>query len=283
MAAGVAGLLGGNLSQGAVAGAWETFFDQQNTDAWLVYDHYGKGEFYYPEWSGLPVNDEYAYFTYAGDSALTFIADSGVGNGAFAGDYQAQRIKGVGTDVYIGNLAELEYLECVLFATGPYGQGDYHSPAFFASDFAGSGWTFVNFSFSRPWYYWTGSDWVQVDPKTLTDIVELWFSFFPKPGSTGNSEVGIDNVTLEPTVVAPPVATALVAGTPRQFRMAFTPGPGLECRVERMGVPPASGWTDVTGQTGVKGPGEHVFLTPATGTGIFRVAADPFYQMVFSP
>ncbi len=268
--------------EGASAGAWETFFDKQNTDAWMVYD-YADGKTYYPFWSGLPVGDEYAYFTYAGDYALTFIADSGVGGGAFAGDYQAQRISGVGADVYIGDLAALEYLECALYATGPYGRRDYYSPAFFASDFTTGGWKSLSFSFDRPWYHWTGSAWLQVDPKALTDIGELQFTFVPKLGSTGGSEVGIDNITLDPTVTAPAVATSLAVGTPPQFRMAFTPGPGLECRVERMGAPPALGWAAVTGQTGVKGPGEHVFLVPAAGTGIFRVAAEPFYQMVFSP
>ena len=274
-------LVGSGQASGAKAGAWETFFDQQNTDAWAVYD-YADGKYYHPYWSGTPAGDEYAYFTYAGDYAVTFVADSGVGGGAFTGDYQAQKISGVGADVYIGSLPALSYIECALYATGPYGRRDYYSPAFFAEDFTSDGWTFLYFSFSRPWYHWTGTAWQQVNPKTFADIGELQFTFVPKSGSAGGSAVGIDNVTIDPTVAAPAVASSVVPGATPQFRMAFTPGPGLECRVERMANPPALGWATVTGQSGIKAPGEHVFLTPAAGSGIFRVATDPFYQMVFS-
>ena len=65
-------LVGSGQASGAKAGAWETFFDQQNTDAWAVYD-YADGKYYYPYWSGTPAGDEYAYFTYAGDYAVTFL------------------------------------------------------------------------------------------------------------------------------------------------------------------------------------------------------------------
>ena len=271
----------GTPASGAQAGAWETFFDQQNTDAWAVYD-YADGKYHYPYWSGQPTGDEYAYFTYAGDYAVTFVADSGVGSGAFAGDYQAQKISGVGADVYIGSLSALSYIECALYAAGPYGRLDYYSPAFFAEDFTSGGWKFLFFSFDRPWYHWTGSAWVQVDPGAFTDIGELQFTFVPVLGSTGGSAVGLDNVTLDPTVAAPAVASSVVPGATPQFRMAFTPGPGLACRVERMATPPGTGWSTVTGQSGITAPGEHVFLTSAAGSGIYRVATDPFYRMVFS-
>jgi len=274
---------GGHRADAAVAGAWETFFDQQNTDVWHVID-YADGKDYYPNWEGATSGDEYAYFTYGGDHMLLFFGDAAVGAGAFTGDYPAQRIAGIAVDVYIGDLPALDFLECRLYATGPYGKLDYYSPAFLREDFSGAGWWRVYFSFERPWYHWDGFDLVEFDAKTLTGIEKIQFAFVPTQGSAGGSMVGLDNVTLEPTIVAPQPKTSVIAGSPKQFRLAFTPGPGMECRVEKMRQAPASGWDTVLGQTGIKGPAEHFYQVPVTPVpGIFRVAAEPFYTMVFSP
>lgn len=282
LAAGCLGLAATG-ARAAVAGAWETFYDAYNTDAWYVYND-ADDKYYFPFWSGTPVNEEYAYFTYAGDYAVSFIADAAVGGGSFTGDYQGQKIAGIACDVFLQDLAALDYVDCALYATGPYGTRYYFSSSYPASGFAGNGWSSLWFAFSHPWYHWTGSAWVQVDAKTFTNIEEIQITFTPKVGTTGGSRVGLDNVTLEPTVVAPKAATAVIAGTPRNFRLAFTPGPGLECRVERLLPAPATGWESVAGQTAIQGPGEHVMLRPITaGTEIFRVGADPHYTMVFTP
>lgn len=286
LAALAAGVLGwcGQDSTAAVAGAWETFYNETNTDAWAVYDYQDEGTFYYPLWSGTPVGDEYAYFTYGGDNAVSFIADKDVGSAAFTGDYQGQRIAGIACDVYIGSLAALDYVDCTIFATGPYGRQFYYSAVFGFEDFQAGGWSSLYFSFDEPWYYLSGTEWLEVDPMAFTAIEEISITFTPKVGSAGGSRVGLDNVSLEPTVVAPKTNLSLTATAPRNFRMAFTPGPGLACRVEKMRIPPATGWDTVTGQTDIKGPGEHVFLTPINGAGeFFRVATDPAYTMIFSP
>ena len=95
--------------------------------------------------------------------------------------------------------------------------------------------------------------------------------------------MGIDNVVLEPTVVKPTLSTSVTAA-PQHFRMAFTPGPGLKCRIEKMKTTPAVGWDTVAGQTDIKGPGEHVFLRPLSPPGeIFRVAVEPSYTMITTP
>ena len=287
LAAGVLGLAGPD-ARAAMAGAWETFFDAQNTDAWSVYD-YADDTYYYPEWSGTPENEEYAYFTYSDDpaaefKAVAFIADDLVGNGAFTGDYPAQRIGGIACDVYIGDLTALDFVDCTLYADGPYGKQFYVS-AFFGSDsFSEAGWWSLSFSFDQPWFFLDGDDvWQEVDARTLTAVEQIEITFTPILGSAGGSEVGLDDVTLEPTVAAPGLVASVTTATPRNFQLAFTPGPGLECRVEQLKTPPAAGWQEVTGQTGIKGPGQHVFLTPAGPTPeFFRVGADPFYTLVFS-
>jgi hypothetical protein len=125
---------------------------------------------------------------------------------------------------------------------------------------------------------------VAVNARQLTAIEEVNVTFYPVLGSAGGSRVGLDNVTLEPTVAAPKLTTSVTTGPPRNFRLAFTPGPGLACRVEKLRTPPATGWDAVVGQTSIKPPGQHVFLTPASAKQeIFRVAAEAYYSMIFTP
>jgi hypothetical protein len=281
--AGVAWLLAAVSAGAAQAGAWETFGTQANADGWQVYD-YADNNFYPVDWYQAVAGDEFIYTNYTGDSIVEFYADAVAGGGALVGDYPAARVAGIGCEVFIGELAALEYLECALYANGPGGPRYYYSGIYEAADFAASGWYSLLFSFDVPWYYDDGTQWVEVSAKSLTAIEEIDFTFVPQLGSAGGSLVGIDNVTLEPTLVAPVVATAVTAGTPRRFAMAFTPGPGLACRVEKMRQSPAVGWDAVVGQTGLLGPGVHRFETPLTGAAeIFRVAAEAHYTPIVTP
>ncbi len=271
-------------ARAALAGAWETFFDLYNTETWLVDDGVTTTAQTPPHWSGTPVDLEYAYFTYASDNAVSFYADEYVGEGAFTGDYQAEGIAGVACDVFIGKLADLDSIDCSVYANGPGGMKYYYSEPYYVEDFASGGWWSLWFSFDRLWSYYNGTSWVDVDGRSLTAIEELDFTFYPVSGSAGGSRVGIDDVTLEPSVVAPQLTTSVTAGSPRNFRLAFTPGPGLEYRIEKMQKPPASGWDAVTGQTQITLPGEHVFLTPVgPDRELFRVAAEPFYTTIITP
>ena len=269
--------------RGAVAGAWETFFNQKNTNAWIAYDS-ADAKDYYPSWISTPVGKEHASFSFARDKSFSFIALQNVGGGAFTGNYQAQNISGIRCDVLIGSLAALDYMDCSLLATGPSGRGVYYSETYEAADFDGDGWWSLNYSFGRSWYFWNETEWVSVSPKSLTGIEQLIFTFVPKVGSAGGSRIGLDNVTLEPTVVAPVVTTSLTAQVPPDLRLAFTPGPGLEARIEKLRNPVTLGWANVAGQTSIKGPSSHIFLAPTSaGTGIFRVAAEPFYTRFVTP
>jgi hypothetical protein len=223
-------------------------------------------------------------FTYAQDYSLSFWADVRVGGGALVGDYQAQQIAGISCDVFIGDLAELESIDCGMLATGPGGTTFYRSAYYFWDDFDASGWWTVEFLFDRPWFYHDGSNWVEVNARQLTAIEEVDVTFYPVANSAGGSRVGIDNLTLEPTVVAPKLTPSVSTGTPRDFRLAFTPGPGLACRVEKLRTPPATGWDAVVGHTDIRPPGAHVFRTPASGPQeIFRVAAEAYYSIIFTP
>jgi hypothetical protein len=274
--------LSGQRVHGALAGAWETFFSQQNADAWYVYD-WGLDDFFFVEWQDTPVNAEFIYSFYTGDGELSFVADEFVGNGDFVGDYASQKIAGVSCEVYIGSLADLDMIDCALYANGPAGRRYYYSESYLREDFADSGWWWLDFSFDDSWFYWDGANWVEVSAYALSDIETLEITFVPRVGTTSESIVGLDDVTLEPTVLAPKVETGVKPGSPRQFELAFTPPPGLECRVEKMKKPPATGWETVTGQTGIKGPAEHRFTTPAVaGSELFRVAAEPYYTIVVS-
>ena len=273
----------GQEAKAALAGAWETFFDQTNADAWLV-DDYVSATLLSPLWMGTPVDEEYVYFAYNGDNPVSFIADAYVGDGEFVGDYRAEKISGVSCQVYIGNLSVLDLIDCGLFASGPGGDTYYYSEVFVAEDFDGNGWWVLLFDFDQPWYYYDGTKWIAVNAKLLTGIKELSINFYPVANSAGGSFVGIDEVAVEPTVTAPKLSTSLVAGAPGSFRLAFTPGPGTQCRVEKMGNPPLLTWNAMVGEIGIKGPGEHVFLRPLQPTAeVFRVGVDPFYTAVVSP
>jgi len=118
-------------------------------------------------------------------------------------------------------------MDCSLRATGPNGMGYYYSSTYRAEDFDGGGWWSLSFGFSRSWFFWNGTVWGEVNPKSLTGIEQIIFTFVPKANSTGGSRIGLDNVTLEPTVVAPVVATSLTSNLPPSLWLAFTPGPGL--------------------------------------------------------
>lgn len=266
----------------AMAGAWETFYSKANTDAWYVFD-YGEEIDFPPEWQGTPVDEEYAWFAYSSDYPVAFVADSLVGDGAFVGDYAEENIVGVACDAYIGKLADLYEIDCTLYADGPAGVRSYYSVPYIQSDFDQGEWWLLYFSFDDPWYYWDETAWVEVNAYELSAIETMEITFTPQIGITSGSKVGLDNVTLEADIVAPSVRTSLVQGSPKKFEMAFTPGSGMECSVQKMKTPPATGWDTVTGQTDIKGPAEHRFSTPATaGKEFFRVATEPYYTMVFS-
>lgn len=265
----------------ALAGAWETFFDEYNTESWGLYDD-ADGEVYLPFWSE---QGEFAYSTYTGDAPMSFFADAQVGNGAFVGNYPAERVAGVACDIYVGDLSVLAAVDCSVYANGPGGKRYYYSEEFYGEDFSAAGWWSLWFDFNVPWYYYdsVSSRWVEVDARTLEAVEELSFNFYPVEGSAGGTVAGIDDVTLEPTLEAPALAVASDGGLAGEFRLTFTPGPGLECRVERRAAEPSGLWEAVAGETGLKGPAAHVFRAPlADRQAIFRVATEASYTAVVS-
>jgi hypothetical protein len=274
--------------EAAQAGAWETFFTKTNANDWMLYD-YADSQYYSLDWSDPTAGVETISTTYFEDNAVSLLTSTAIGGEAFFGDYPAQKVAGIAADVYVQDVAVLDFFYCGVNASGPGGKQFYQTGAYDEADLRGNGWTGVLFSFDDPWYYWDGDGeaWVEVDARSLTAVTELDFIFSPVVDSVGGSRVGLDDVTLEPTVVGPVVATTLTAGTagvPGDFRMSFTPGPGLACKVEQMRMPPAVGWDAVAGESDIIGPAVHVFQTPLSApSGIFRVAAEPDYQMIIAP
>ena len=167
--AGITGSLGAIRADAAQAGAWETFYTQKNADAWSVYDFADK-KYYYVDWSDPVAGVETASTTYTNDNAVAFLTDSRAGSGAMVGDYPAAKIAGLVCDVFIGDLATLDYLDCSVYASGPAGTTKtfYHSSIYSKNDFTVGGWWSVAFSFDDPWFYWDGTTLVQVDGKALT-------------------------------------------------------------------------------------------------------------------
>src|SRR5690606_21907844 len=83
------------VSAAPIAGAWHSFATEANADAWGLYLH-ASDESVFPAWAEPDIDPHpFAFSFYDGDDAIEFFADSFVGDGAFVGDYGAQKIRGV--------------------------------------------------------------------------------------------------------------------------------------------------------------------------------------------
>lgn len=158
----------------------------------------------------------------------------------------------------------------------------YTSESYYDFDFDGDGWYSLRFGFEEVWYLFDGTTFQPVDltPQILSDVVEIGFRFFPRPGTTAVLYSAIDDVKLEPLVTAPPLE---VSADATDFLLAFTPAKANWCLIEKLETGPTPSWQEVTGQIGITGPGEHVFRTPLAGRGIYRVQSFADYTPVVTP
>lgn len=277
-----AGMLLGTVvsSEGAIPGAWEKFPTRKNADAWLLYD-FGNGQTYYPNWVST-AGQEHVWFYHDDDEPLEFSVDSLAGGGALVGNYAAANVDSVTVDLFIEDLDEFEKVDCAILTRGPDGvERWYYSVPYTWSDFSADGWQrFVRFGMEETWSYFNGTTNVTVIPDAnfLSSVKSVAITFFPVEGSTLDMRVGMDNFVLEPKLTPPRLATSLPAG---QFRIAFTPAPGLTADLQKMAVTAPFAWTDVAGQNFIEGPAEHVFTTPRDeATKIYRVKVFPEYTDV---
>ena len=216
---------------------------------------------------------------YTRDNALWFYTDAegDAGGGVLLGDYAAEGIRGVRCDIEIASLADFDFVDCAVLATGSAGKTYYYSENFSAEDFTEAGWWILEFSFGAEWFYFDGEKYVPVEvtPGLLASIEEVGFRFFPKEGTTAEIFAAVDNVKLVPTVGPTRLAVSQVAG---RFEIAFTPGRGVACTVERTRQAPGVGWQDVPGHSGIVGDSVHVFSTPVSELfEFFRVRAVEHY------
>ena len=268
----------------AEAGAWETFSTQSNADAWTVYNYADQG-LYFPTWQANPAGFEYIYFGHDGDEPLWIFADtiSNIGGGAMIGDFASEKVQGILVDVLIDSLADFDQLDCVISVRNAQNTlVSYFSDSFFDVSFSGDGWYSLRFGFEETWYEFTGSSWVPValTPANLAAVEEIGFRFFPKVGTTAPVVAAIDDVRLEPLVVAPALG---VSTTATDFRLAFTPAKANSCAIEKLETTPTLTWEDVIGETDITGPGEHVYTTPLAVRGIYRVQSIADYTPVVTP
>jgi hypothetical protein len=269
----------------AEAGAWETFSTLANSDAWTIYDYSDDG-YYFPGWADDVPGEEYSFFVHTGDAPLWFFADSlgNPGNGKLLGNYAAENVQAILTDVLIASLPDFSDVECVVFADGPAGRTHYFSPSYYDFDFPAEGWYSLRFPFDEPWFFFNGTNFqaVPVTAGLLASIEEIGFRFWPKAGAATGVAAAIDNVKLEPRVTSPALAVSRAAG---EFRLAFTPPKANACSIEKLQAAPPFTWADVAGQTAITGTTEHVFTTPLAGrSGIFRVRSIADYTpFVTSP
>ncbi|WP_193214707.1 hypothetical protein [Luteolibacter marinus] len=264
----------------AEAGAWETFSTAGNVNAWGLFD-WADFNAYALEWENSVPGDEFVYSFHIGGAALEFFTEiqGNAGGGKLMGDYAAENIQGILVDALIADLATFDQIDCSIYTTGPAGARLYFSTSYYNFEFPGSGWFGLRFGFEETWYYFddVAGSYVPVEltAESITDIEWLSFRFFRTAGA-GSVAAAIDDVKLQPRVTGPALAASHTA---TDFELAFTPGNGIQCSVEKLLTPSSVGWETVAGQTGITGTTPHVFSTPLlpAGRGIFRVNASELY------
>lgn len=267
-------------SSAAVAGAWEDFATEANSDAWNVYD-YSTEEVSAPGWFDSEGNGDIFLF-HEGDNGLWFFTDitDDAGGGAFVGDYAAQDIQAIRADVFIDSIQALDYIDCAIFADGPAGPRYYYSEIYAAEDFDEDGWWILRFDFKDDWFYLGDDGFVGVEVTTemLASIEEIGFRFFLKSGVTESVYSALDNVKLEPRVVAPEPTASAEAG---EFLLTFTPPTGNFCAVQRLNPDDPTTWEEVSGQSFITGGSPYTYATPlGVGTEIFRVVSKANYVAI---
>jgi len=267
------------LRAAPLAGAWETFPTQDNADAWSLYS-YDDGLVALPPWAGPEFDDNpYVYSFFLGGEGVWFFADEFTAQGAFVGDYAAQKISGVDVSVNI-DPAELDFIDLAVYADGPDGLDHYYSQIKVPEDLGTMpDWYILNFAFEDIWFSFQDGTYTPFQPsrKFLQSIQEIGIRVFPVPGVTGDSFVGVDDFILIPSLEAPKLSTSLSGGN---FVLGFTPNPGVSASIEKLTSD--FNWRAVAGQSGLIGP--HTFTTPVRpGSGIFRVAAEEKLTQVTSP
>ena len=262
-----------------LAGAGEAFPTQANADAWFLFS-YDTEAVTAPFWADAEIDpDTYVYAGFTGGDGVWFIATDLVGQGAFIGDYGAEKISGVDVSVLI-TPSEIDYIDLVVYADGPLGPDFYYSLIYLEGDFdTATDWYNLSFSFSDSWFSLQDGDFTafQPDEAFLASIEEVGLRVFPVTGTSVTSSVGVDNFILVPTVEGPELATS-VSGN--DFVLEFTPNPGVEAGIEKL--LPDFQWQVVAGQTELTGP--QIYTTPLEpGTELFRVGAAEKLTQVTSP
>jgi len=268
-----------SLNAAPLAGAWETFSTQSNTDAWSLYS-YDDGIAAPPPWTGPEIEENpYIYSYFLGGEGVWFFADESTAAGAFVGDYAAQKISGVDVSVNI-DPAEIDFIDLAVYADGPNGLDYYFSQIYLPEDLGElPDWYILSFAFDDNWFSLQAGVYTPFLPtqKFLKSIEEIGVRVFPLPAVTGDSFVGVDDFILVPTLEAPKLATSLSGGN---FVLKFTPNPGLSATIEKL--TPNFTWRTVVGQTALTGP--QTFTRPVSpGAGIFRVATQEKLTQVTSP
>jgi hypothetical protein len=272
-------VLASSLRADPLAGAWETFPSQANADAWSLYS-YDDQIVAPPPWAGPEIDENpYAYSYFLGGEGVWFFADSVTAQGAFVGDYGAQKISGIDVSLNI-DPAEIDFIDLVVYANGPLGLNYYYSQIYVPEDFgAMPDWYELNFTFDASWFSLQNGEFTSFQPDQgfLASIQEVGVRVFPVAGVAGASFVGIDDFILVPTVEAPVLSTSLSGSN---FVLDFTPNPGVSATIEKL--TPEFDWASVVGQSNLTGP--QSFTTPVSpGSGIFRVAAEEKLTKVTSP
>ncbi len=272
-------ILASALRADPIAGAWETFPSQANADGWSLYSD-DDGIVAPPPWAGPEIDDNpYAYSFFLGGKGVWFFADELTAQGAFVGDYAAQKIAGIDVSVFI-EPAEIDFIDIAVYADGPLGAGHYYSKIKLSEDLGElPGWYSLSFSFDDDWFSLQDGDATsfQPDQNFLTSIQEIGVRVFPVSGVTGDSFVGVDDFILVPSVDAPRLTTSLSGD---DFVLEFTPNPGVSAAIEKLA--PDFEWRSVAGQSDLTG--SQTFVTPVgPGTALFRVAAEEKLTQVTSP
>ncbi len=265
-----------------MAGAWDDFATEENADNWGVFD-FSDDSSHFPIWNDAPAPD--IFFFHGAGQPLWFFTEVSynAGGGAFMGNYREQDIRAIRVSIFIESLEHFDAVDCAVETNGPAGVRFYYSDAFFDSDFDEAGWWTLTFPLDDGWSFFDDDGFVPVTPTPdmFQNVTDIGFRFFLKPGVTEPVFSAITNVQLVPTVVAPPLETAVVAG---QFQMTIAPQPGNLRRIEEYNPDSPTPWLDVAGHIEIATTEAYLFSRPtAGGSGIFRVHSQEHFVPIVNP
>lgn len=246
---------------GQLRGYIEDFENGSMVSSWWGY---ADSTYYYPVWGGTA--DKYIYQSFTSFGYLYALSDSSSGN--FVGDYVAQRIASVKSQLYWPIETQTPYI----YISSSLG-GDYL--AAYSASLPADQWYTFNASVSNQWWDWNAGVWTVPDTNDLANIDLA--GVYAKPVTTFRATpfVAIDNFTLYPEVVSPCITAMRKGGSPGSVDLEFQALHGQMYALDKRAQLTIGDWGAVPGHDNITGSGTvTVTVSQAESEAFYRLGSD---------